>query len=83
MSLSRNAACTTKTSPTFVQQRWNYCPLQHPVSTKPGLIHITFCLGGLPSGMHKKGMGLRGGLIGGWRGLPKQLGAVNVGYKYR
>ena len=34
-----------------------------------------------PPGMHYKGGDLRGGLVGGWRRLPKRLGAVTVGYK--
>ena len=37
------------------------------------------------AGMHEKGKALRGGLrrgeAGGWRRLPKRLGAVTVGYK--
>ena len=33
------------------------------------------------AGMHWKGRDLRGGQAGGWRGLPKRLGAVTVGYK--
>ena len=40
--------------------------------------------GGFP-GMHQKGRGHRGGprsgYTGGWRRLPKRLGAVTVGYK--
>ena len=37
-----------------------------------------------PPGMHWKGRDLRGGpsgQTGGWRRLPKRLGAVTVGYK--
>ena len=30
--------------------------------------------------MHQKGRDLRGGPSGGWRRLPKRLGAVAVGY---
>ena len=41
--------------------------------------------GGAGTGMHQKGTGPRGGprggSAGGWRGSPKRLGAVTVGYK--
>ena len=49
------------------------------------ILQYTAVLQGAGAGVHLKGRGLRGGprggYAGGWRGLPKRLGAVTVGYE--